>query len=231
MKNLFAKKYTGKPFRLFSRQHFIALGIVITFNAFLLYFQPQPQILRLFRYGVAIVLIADEAVWHVWHWGIGQWTIRTMLPLHLCSMAGYLSVIMLFTKNYALYEFVYFMGILGTTQALLTPAVGIYGFPHFRCFQTFIWHGAIVTAVIYMTIVEGYRPSWLSMLRVVIEINVYMLFVGFVNALIGSNYMFLAHKPETPSLLDMLGPWPWYILGMEIGGWIFSLLLYLPFVF
>jgi len=46
---------------------------------------------------------------------------------------------MLVTKSYPFYEFAYFMGIAGTLQALLTPDLGIYGFPHYRFFQTFIW--------------------------------------------------------------------------------------------
>jgi hypothetical integral membrane protein (TIGR02206 family) len=121
------------------------------------------------------------------------------------------------------------MGIGAATQALLTPDAGIYGFPHFRFFEIFISHGAIVTAAIYMTVVERYRPYWKSILHVVIWLNVYMVFVGFVNTLIGSNYMWIARKPDFPWLLDVLGPWPWYILSMEAIGLIVCLLLYLPF--
>jgi hypothetical integral membrane protein (TIGR02206 family) len=63
----------------------------------------------------------------------------------------------------------------------------------------------------------------------VVGANLYMLLVGLVNALIGSNYLFIAHKPYTPSLLDVLGPWPWYILSAEAVGLAVGLLLYLPF--
>jgi len=38
------------------------------------------------------------------------------------------------------------------------------------------------------------------------------------------------HKPPTASLLDLLPPWPWYILWMEaIGLVVMCLILYLPF--
>jgi uncharacterized membrane protein YwaF len=37
-----------------------------------------------------------------------------------------------------------------------------------------------------------------------------------VNARFGTNYMYLRAKPEAPTLLDLLGPWPWYVLGGEI---------------
>jgi uncharacterized membrane protein YwaF len=42
-----------------------------------------------------------------------------------------------------------------------------------------------------------------------------MIFVGLVNWAIGSNYMFIARKPDTPSLIDVLGPWPLYIIWLE----------------
>jgi len=123
----------------------------------------------------------------------------------------------------------YFMGIAGAIQALATPDLGIYGFPHFRFFQTFISHGLIVTSAIFMTVVEGFRPTWKSILRVALWTNTYALIIYFVNAAIGSNYLMLNYKPDVPSLLDLLPPWPVYILYMELIGVVSILLLYLPF--
>jgi uncharacterized membrane protein YwaF len=37
------------------------------------------------------------------------------------------------------------------------------------------------------------------------------------------------HPPETPSLIDLLGPWPWYILSLEAIGLVTCVILYLPF--
>ena len=118
---------------------------------------------------------------------------------------------------------------VGALQALLTPDLGLYGFPHFRFFQTYISHGLIISAAIYMTVVEGFRPTWKSLLRVALWINVYMAVVFGINLLIGSNYLFVAHKPPTASLLDLLPAWPWYILWMEAIGLVMCLILYLPF--
>lgn len=231
MGEFFAKDYTGEPFRLFSLSHLIALGVVALVNLLLVYLRRDlsPRARQAWRYGLAMLLIVDEAAWHLWNWSTGQWTIQTMLPLHLCSVFVFLSAIMLVTRSYAIYEFAYFLGIGGAIQALLTPDAGIYGFPHFRFFQVMISHGSIVTAAIYMTVVEKYRPYWKSLLRVALGTNVYMLLVGMVNVLLGSNYLFIAHKPATASLMDVLGPWPWYILSVEVIGLAISLLLYLPF--
>ena len=121
------------------------------------------------------------------------------------------------------------MGIGAATQALLTPDAGRYGFPHFRAFQTVISHGSIVMAAVYMTVVEGFRPYWRSFMRLIVWLNVYMATVFVINQLIGSNYLFIARKPETASLIDVLGPWPWYILSLEAIGLAICLLLYLPF--
>ncbi len=47
--------------------------------------------------------------------------------------------------------------------------------------------------------------------------------------LLDSNYLFIAHKPETASLMDVLPAWPWYIPFLELIGAGFCLLLYVPF--
>ena len=60
-------------------------------------------------------------------------------------------------------------------------------------------------------------------------LNVYLAFVATINVLIGSNYLFTIRKPETTSLFDVMGPWPWYLATAEILAVILFSLLYLPF--
>ncbi len=68
------------------------------------------------------------------------------------------------------------------------------------------------------------------MVRVFVWMNVYALIIYFVNTAIGSNYLMISYKPNTPSLLDLLPPWPIYILYMEAIGVISMIVLYLPFL-
>ena len=198
MSQFFAKDWTGAPFVLFGPPHVIALIIIALVNlSVVLLRRISSRDRRVFRYTLAVILVVNEAAWHLWNYFTGQWTIQTMLPLHVCSVMVWISAYMLITENYRLYEFVYFMGIGAATQALLTPDAGRYGFPHFRAFQTMISHGSIVMAAIYMTVVEGFRPHWKSFLRLIVGLNVYMVVVFVINLVIGSNYLFIARKPDT----------------------------------
>ena len=230
MSQFFSTDFPGHPFILFSLQHFAALGVLVLFNLWLFRFRGAGESTRSrIRWGMALVLWGNEIAWHLWNFAVGRWTIQTMLPLHLCSMLVWVGAFMLVTKNYTIYEFAYLLGISGALQALLTPDIGIYGFPHFRYFQTFLSHGLIVTSAIYMTVVEGFRPTWKSLVRVAVWMNIYMVVVFFINRAIGSNYLMINGKPNTPSLLDLMPAWPVYILYMEALGVVMFLLLYLPF--
>jgi hypothetical integral membrane protein (TIGR02206 family) len=227
---LFLADYPGSPFQWFGTAHILALVFYVLLNLFLARFNgAQESSRRSIRLTMALILCANEIAWHAWNIATGRWTIQTMLPLHLCSLLVWAGALMLITKNYAIYEFMYFLGIGGAIQALITPDLGMYGFPHFRFFQTFISHGLIITAAIYMTTVEGFRPTWRSFLRVAFWMNVYVLIIFFLNQAIGSNYLNINFKPSTPSLLDLLPPWPVYVLYMEAIGIATCLLLYLPF--
>lgn len=231
MTGYFAGDYQGQVFELFGVAHWAALAVLVLLNLYLLKFRNSNDGTKAgVRWLMALILWGNEIAWHYWNYAVGKWTIETMLPLQLCSILVWLGAWMLVTKSYKIYEFMYFMGIGGALQALATPDLGIYGFPHFRFFQTFISHGLIVTAAIYMTTVEGFRPTWKSMVRVFVWMNVYALIIYFVNTAIGSNYLMISYKPDTPSLLDLLPPWPIYILYMEAIGIISMIVLYLPFL-
>lgn len=230
MSDFFAADYPGPAFELFGITHFAALGALVLLNLVLLCFKNAGDGSKsAIRWLLALILLVNEIAWHYWNFTVGKWNIQTMLPLHLCSVLVWLGALMLITKNYRIYEFMYFMGVAGAIQALATPGLGIYGFPHFVFFQYFISHGLIITSAIYMTIVERFRPTWKSLLRVAIWMNIYVVIVYFINSAIGSNYLMINYKPDTPSLLDLLPEWPVYILYMELIGVISILLLYLPF--
>jgi hypothetical integral membrane protein (TIGR02206 family) len=228
--NFFAADYQGGAFELFGAKHLAALGALVLLNLLLLRFKDSSDGTKgAIRWLLALILWVNELGWHYWNYSIGRWNIQTMLPLHLCSLLVWTGAWMLMTKNYWVYEFMYFMGIAGALQALATPGIGEYNFPHFFYFQYFLSHGLIVTSAIYMTVVEGFRPTWKSMLRVLIWMNIYAGIVYYINTVIGSNYLMINYKPATPSLLDLLPAWPIYIMYMELIGIACMLLLYLPF--
>jgi hypothetical integral membrane protein (TIGR02206 family) len=230
MISFFSGDYNGPAFEYFGAAHLGALTFLVLLNLYLIRFRHASDRTKgTIRWILALLLIANEVAWHYWTYTVGQWTIQTMLPLHLCSALVWLGAFMLMTKNYRIYEFMYFMGIGGAIQALATPGLGRYGFPHFAFFQYFLSHGLIITSAIYMTVVEGLRPTWKSMVRVFVWMNIYVVIVYFINNYLGSNYLMINHKPPSPTLLDLLPPWPLYILYMEVIGVITMLLLYLPF--
>jgi hypothetical integral membrane protein (TIGR02206 family) len=231
MTQYFAYDYTGNPFVLFGIWHLVALLIIVLLNVAMLAFRGSSEKTRhAIRWTMAIVMWVDEISWHIWNAYWGHWTIQTMLPLHICSIMIWLAGFMLVFKVHRIYEFIYFIGIGGALQALLTPDAGIYGFPHYRVFQTMISHGLLVTSGIYMTTVEGFRPTWRSFWRVLIGLNIYAAVIFPVNRLLGTNYLFINGKPATASILDMLPPWPYYLIYMELIGILVFLLLYLPFI-
>ncbi|GAB6926071.1 TIGR02206 family membrane protein [Paenibacillus sp. JCM 10914] len=167
------------------------------------------------KYGLLTALVLPEASLHLWYVVTGIWNPATSLPLELCSITLFLSIILLVTNKPALYPLVFFAGIGGAMQAILTPNLG-YPFPHFRFFHFFIVHIAIILTALYMTWIRGYRPTWRSIAWTMVFLNIAALLVGLVNLALGSNYMFLMRKPDTPSLLDLLGPHPVYIMVEEL---------------
>jgi hypothetical integral membrane protein (TIGR02206 family) len=231
MEQYFAYDYTGGLFQLFGAAHLAALLALVLIGYGLTRFKNSSESTRRnIRIALGLFLWVNESLWHIWNAYYGHWNIQNMLPLHACSILIWLSGFMLIFKNYTIYEFVYLMGIGSAFQYLMTPDLGIYGFPHFRYFQTFLSHGILLISAIYLTVVEGFRPTWKSLLRVAVWTNVYMAIIFVVNTLIGSNYLFVNGKPSTPSLIDLMPEWPVYILYMEALGIITFLILYLPFL-
>jgi hypothetical integral membrane protein (TIGR02206 family) len=161
----------------------------------------------------------------------GKKSIDNFLPFHLCDIAAITAGIALLAKRPLACALTYFWGLAATLQGLLTPALTI-GFPSGPFLMFFLHHFAVVTAALYIPLVDGWRPKrplWKCLLEIYGWSVVYLAFAMTANMLLGSNFAFASRPPDNPSLIDQLGPWPWYLLSMQGIAVIFFVLLALPF--
>ncbi|MBE4908214.1 TIGR02206 family membrane protein [Bacillus luteolus] len=231
IEHFFGRTNQGEPFQFLSGSHLIMVGLLV-FLAFLLYFYREQirgtvwgQSVRIL---LILILVLSEVTLTIWYNYTGVWDAVDTLPFQLCSISLILSVFMLVTRNYLLFEVTYFLGVGGALQAMLTPEL-FYDFPHYRYFHFFLAHIAIIVASFYMIWIEKYIPTLKSVLKAFLAINIIAVFVFTINKITGGNYMFLAHKPSNPSLIDLLGPYPWYILSLEFVALAMFFILYIPF--
>jgi hypothetical integral membrane protein (TIGR02206 family) len=216
-------------FHPFHTQHLITLGLIAILciliiltakNAAAAKHKVLGRLLGVVLLGYAVCIYAQQAIEKALSW-------QDSLPLELCNLVLFLCLISLFRPNQWTTEIAYFWGLGGGLQATLTPDLA-QGFPSWA-FILFFWgHGSTLLAIVFLISARGFRPRKGSVFRMMIALNIYGLVVGALDAIMGWNYGYLCRKPSMPSLLDFLGPWPWYLLSLELIAFLSFLLLYLP---
>lgn len=223
-----------KPLDVFSTPHIAAIALILAFCAALILCRKKLRNETIgYRFAIilAVIISAQQILLYIWYAYSGEWSVSWTLPIQLCDMSIFLSVLVLTTKNKYLSELLYFWGLGGATQAILTPDMGNHTFPHFVFYQFFTGHGLIVLTCLFIILVNRFRPTLKSVVRTFIITNLYAAVIIPINSLTGGNYLFLRYKPQSGSMMDLLGPWPWYVLWLEAVAIIFFFLLYLPFAF
>lgn len=158
-------------------------------------------------------------------------TLDNIIPFHLCDIAAITGGFALLTRRHLLATLTYFWGLAATIQALLTPNIAV-AFPNWPFTMFFVHHFAVVAAALYLPIVEGWRPKfplWKSPVEAFLWSLGYLAFAMTANRILGTNFGFAARPPDNPSLIDHLGPWPWYLLAMSGIALVLYFLLALPF--
>jgi hypothetical integral membrane protein (TIGR02206 family) len=216
-------------FRLFGPAHLFILGAVVSLAGILavIHRQLSPRS-KAVRVSVAIALLLDSVLYYGYLVTHGRLTFPAHLPLELCDASLCLVIVALFTLNKAVFDLVYYGALAGATMALLTPNLW-EPFPSFGTVQFFVAHGLIVTGALYLVWSGEARPRPGSVGRAKLAVNIFAAFVGAFDLFFKTNYMYLIAKPPNASLLDLLGPWPWYIVAAEAVAFGIFLLLYLPF--
>ena len=137
------------------------------------------------------------------------------LPLHVCGITVFLTAVTLLFRNERAYELAYFWGLVGASNAVLTPGDLIAGFPSYRFFQFFAAHSGIITGIAFATWGLGMRPTLGGLFRAFAALNLLAVVLAVVNVASGANYMFLSAPPVGTSSPFFFAPWPWYIFFID----------------
>ena len=178
------------------------------------------------RLALGFGLAVNELIWWAFRYS-HEGVHLANLPLQLCDIILWATVLACVTLVPAIVEFAYFAGFAGAGMALLTPDLWS-AWPSYPAIYFFVAHGAIVVACSVL-VFGGIAPLRRGAVwRAFRLLPAYAAAVGAFNAIFGTNYMYLCRKPRNASLLDAFGPWPIYLVGGAAAGLVLFWLLWLP---
>ncbi len=178
-----------------------------------------PGAVRPLRYGLGLALAANELGWWVFRYSHEGFRFPRNLPLQLCDVTVWATVVACLTLAPRIVEFDYFAGIAGAGMALITPDLWT-PWPSYPAFYFFLAHGGIVAGISMLVFgrVVALKPG--AVWRAFAMLVGFALVIGSFNAIFRTNYMYLCMKPGNASLLDSFGPWPGYLVvtaGVALG--------------
>lgn len=201
------------PLEIFGVPHLITLlvGVAIVFSVPWLsrkYLDESAQ-QRLGRF-IGWLTFSGYASWAVLHLVAGSFDLSKHLPMHLCFVVGVVTPVAMTWRNQTVFEFVYYCGFSGVLQACISPAE-VASYPHFDFFRFWVLHIGVILSAVYAVVVYRMWPTAQGVLRTWLIVLGYLVVAIVVNLSLGTNYFYICTKPPK-SLLDILGPWPWYVV-------------------
>lgn len=150
------------------------------------------------------------------------------LPLHYCNMANLIGAVAVLTRRRFFQALIYFWALALCIWAFLTPTVR-YGPGHGDFWIFWFYHGFIPLAVAHVLVVDRYRPTFTDLLGVMGFTVLYTLALVVIDNVWGWNYGFVGPgKPESTTLLDVLGPYPLRLLWIALLAIVLFLLCLAP---
>ena len=183
--------------------------------------------LKKFTYLIGIILFSRLIFMQFYQLYMDIWVAESSIPIHLCGLSSILAGLVMFKRNQLAYECLFYWGLAGAFQSLLTPEFTLGKSDSIIYIDYFVSHGGIIFAALYLTLVLRMRPSEYSWLKIFIFSQILIPIIGTINWLLDSNYMYLCDKPIVDNPL-IIGDWPWYIVFIEIFALINAWLLYQP---
>lgn len=158
------------------------------------------------------LLLANSVFWTVWGFMPWIWNIQESLPLHFSDALRFIGPIALITRAHWAIVVTYFWGLTLNMQSVLTPDVNYFLWIPLEFAEYWVAHLSGVLVPIVLTWGLGFRPTWRGYALAFAATLGWAALAFSLNLLAGTNYGYLNGAPAGPSLLDVMGPWPFYLL-------------------
>ncbi len=201
-----------RPFTMYGPSHWAVIAVFAIGAAFLIWIgrrqtQSQARILSRILGALTATIFGMVLVYSLIPFTIGR-----SVPLNLTDLATAAAAYALWSQRHWAFALTYYWGLVLSTQALISPALTGPDFPDYHFLSFWAIHLLVVWAAIYLTWGRRTQPRWQSYRIAVLVTAIWAAATFIFNRISGTDYGFLNGKPGTPSLLDVMGPWPVYIL-------------------
>jgi hypothetical integral membrane protein (TIGR02206 family) len=171
-----------------------------------------------------------------WILSVGYWLQPSVLdwsaalPLHFCQFANLFGAVAILRKTRIAQSLLYFWGFALCSWALITPSLS--SGPATLWFWVFwFYHLCIPLTLAWILAVDHFRPTFSDWKRTLLVTIAFTCALFFLNLATGWDYGFVGEgKPNHPSPIDFLGPYPYRVIWMLLIGTALFTLLYLPWI-
>jgi hypothetical integral membrane protein (TIGR02206 family) len=201
---------------------FVLIGLVL-YLAMKLNKQSQ----RILSVALGVCFLSGAILIHPYLLHLGKWSVKTSMPLHMCTFSAIISGWMMIKPKQWGFEILVYWGIPGGIHSIITPEF-IHGMEGLLIPEYYFLHGNIVLAPLYLLLINKMQLSKRSWWSYFLYTQLCIPFIGSINWLFNSNYMYLVEKPMADNPF-IIGDWPWYILLLEIVIILHFILIYIIF--
>jgi hypothetical integral membrane protein (TIGR02206 family) len=203
-----------RSFAAYGTEHWVVLALlaagVVLLARYGSRYRGTPAVTTIGR-AFAVVVVAFHVPILIYDLTPARFDIAHSLPLHISDLSWMAAAYALWTHRQQAYALTYYWGLTLVPQAVLTPALDGPAAPSIDFISFWGQHLLVLWAAVFLTWWVGLRPDWRSYaITGVVTVAWGVAMLGF-NAVAGTNYLFVSHRPDNPSLLDLMGPWPWYL--------------------
>lgn len=148
------------------------------------------------RRTMGTILLANMLIHYSGRIAIGEWHFSEDLPLHICFVANFFMIFILFTDNKgSLFSVIYYFTMIGPLPAAVFPDIS-RTWSGYLFWQFIISHHVMLLCGLYCAFVLEYKTTLKDAVWAFVLGNAYVGAMAAFNRVFGTNYIMLGELPE-----------------------------------